>query len=109
MNWVNTFIAGVVSFVGLHPFLTLTMAGLYITFVGQLPAPSVGSPLWYREVFAGLNFFSLQFGRMYPKVENSPNFEKAVNLQQKLAGQVPTPVQVPPVVELGDGPKDETK
>lgn len=99
MNWINAFFAGVVGFVELHPFFTLMMAGVYLTVVGQLPAPSAKTPLWYKELFAVLNFFSLQFGRMYPKVENSPNFPAAVNLQQKLAGQEPTPVQVPPTVE----------
>ena len=99
MNWINNFFSAVVAFVGMHPFFMFMMAGVYIVAVGQLPAPTATSPLLYKEVFAVLNFFALQFKRMAPKVENSPNFEAAVNLQQKMAGQEPTAVKVPPAVE----------
>jgi hypothetical protein len=99
MNWINALFSGVVNFVGMHPFFTMMMAGAYIVAVGQLPAPTATSRQWYKEVFAVLNFFSLQFKRMFPKVENSPNFQDAVNLQQKIAGQEPTTVKVPPAVE----------
>jgi hypothetical protein len=50
---------------------------------------------------------SVQFGRMFPKVENSPNFEPAVNLQQKMAGQEQTAVKVPPTVEDIKPPADK--
>src|ERR1700678_2729184 len=99
MNWINNFFSAVVGFVGVHPFFTMMIAGAYIVAVGQLPAPTATSPQLYKEVFAVLNFFSLQFKRMFPKVEDAPNFQNAVNLQQKIAGQKQTEVKVPPAVE----------
>jgi hypothetical protein len=91
------------NFMVAHPLLTLFIAGGYITFVGSLDAPTATSSQAYKSLFAVLNFFSLQFKRMFPKVESSPNFQPAVNLQQKLAGQEETSVRVPPTVE--DKPK----
>jgi hypothetical protein len=86
-----------------HPLLALLVVGAYIAGVGSLKAPTADSSQVYKTLFAVLNFFSLQFKRMFPKVEDSPNFPAAVNLQQKIAGQEPTPVKVPPKVE--DAPK----
>jgi hypothetical protein len=96
---METVITGIYNFVLLHPFLTLVICGCYVAAVGQLTAPTKDSPTWYRMAFAVANFLSLQFQRMSPKVENSPNFEPAVNLQQQMAGQPQTAVKVPPMVE----------
>jgi len=92
-------ISAILNFVWFHPFITLTVGGCYVAGVGQLNSPTKDSPTWYRILFAVLNFLSLQFQRMSPKVEKSPNFQDAVNLQQQLAGQEPTAVKVPPTVE----------
>lgn len=62
------------------------LAGAYITVVGSLNAPTKDSPQWYVSLFALLNFFSLQFSRMSPKLEKSPNFVDAVN---KIGIQIP--------------------
>lgn len=74
MNWVNSVLNGLPNFVEAHPFFTLMIVGAYVAAVGQLNAPTKNSATWYRMTFAVLNFFSLQFGRMFPKIENSPNF-----------------------------------
>ena len=87
------------DFIAGHPWAVLLLYVTFNAFVGSLRAPTVKSSQGYVSFFAVLNALALNFGRMFPKVENSPNFEPAVNLQQKLAGQIPTPVQVPPVVE----------
>lgn len=66
------------NFMVVHPLLTLALAGAYIAFVGSLDAPTSNSSQAYKSLFAVLNFFSLQFKRMSPKVESSPNFPAAV-------------------------------
>jgi hypothetical protein len=86
-----------------HPWVIFTIYLVYAAFVGSLRAPTAQSGQAYISLFAVLNALSMQFGRMFPKVENSPNFEPAVNLQQKMAGQEQTAVKVPPNVE--DKPK----
>jgi hypothetical protein len=87
------------NFVAGHPWWTFFFYLIYTTFVGSLKAPTATSSQAYISLFAVLNAVATQFSRMSPKVESSPNFEPAVNLQQKLAGQEQTPVKVPPVVE----------
>ena len=99
---MNT-LALIYNFVANHPWLVFIAYVMYNAFVGSLRAPTATSPQWYVSLFAVLNALAANFGRMFPKVESSPNFEPAVNMQQKLAGQLPTPVQVPPTVE--DVPK----
>lgn len=69
----------------------------FIAFVGGMPAPSATSGLAYKWAFASLNMFSGNVVRAFgPKIENSPNFQAAVNTQQAIAGQPQTPVVVPP-------------
>lgn len=95
---MNIFTA-IYNFAASHPWVIFTIYLMYAAFVGSLRAPTAQSGQAYISLFAVLNALSMQFGRMFPKVENSPNFEPAVNLQQKIAGQEPMPVKVPPVVE----------
>lgn len=78
MNFINSFFNGVTMLAEKHPFFMLMVAGAYVAAVGQLSSPTKDSPTWYRMTFAVLNFLSLQFNRMAPKVENSPNFLPAV-------------------------------
>jgi hypothetical protein len=92
-------LAAIYDFVVAHPIVTLTMYMCFNAFVGSLKAPSSTSGQFYISLFAVLNALAANFGRMFPKVESSPNFEPAVNLQQKMAGQLQTPVKVPPTVE----------
>lgn len=66
-------------------WLHFLLAGMYITFVGSLDAPTKDSPQWYVSLFAVLNFLALQFSRMTPKVENSPNWQAAFNNGQATA------------------------
>lgn len=86
MPIVNAFKAAY-YFVASHPFWTLFLVGLWITFVQSLKAPTKDSKQWYVSTFAVLNFTVLQFQRMFPKVENSPNFTDAVKLQEQLQQQ----------------------
>jgi hypothetical protein len=95
MSFFMSFYAWILA----HPWWCFLFYGMYSAFVGSLKAPSTQSSQAYLSLFAVLNFLNLQFGRMNPKVENSPNFEPAVNLQQKMAGQEQTSVKVPPTVE----------
>jgi hypothetical protein len=87
------------NFVAGHPWVVFFGYIIYTAFVGSLTAPSATSSQAYRSLFAILNALAAQFSRMAPKVESSPNFEPAVNLQQKMAGQEQTSVKVPPNVE----------
>jgi hypothetical protein len=95
MNPINE----VLSFLNQHGILVLFLYIIFNAYVGSLRAPTAKSGQTYVSFFAVMNALAANFGRMFPKVENSPNFEPAVNLQQNLAGQPVTPVQVPPIVE----------
>jgi hypothetical protein len=66
----------------------------FIAVVGGMPAPTVTSGIPYKWAFSSLNIFAANFARAWgPKIENSPNFQAAVNIQQQLAGQKPTVVK----------------
>jgi hypothetical protein len=95
------------NLIAAHPWWVLLLYLIYSTVVGTLKAPTASSSQFYISLFAVLNMLSVQFGRMFPKVENSPNFEPAVNLQQKMAGQEQTAVKVPPTVEDIKPPADK--
>lgn len=87
------------NFVNQHGFAVLILYICFNAFVGSLRAPTSTSSQVYVSFFAIVNALAANFGRMFPKVESSPNFQPAVNLQQTLAGQEPTAVIVPPTVE----------
>ena len=89
----------ILNFLNQNGILVLFIYICFNAFVGSLRAPTASSRQAYVSFFAVMNALAANFGRMFPKVENSPNFEPAVNMQQQLAGQPPTPVQVPPTVE----------
>jgi hypothetical protein len=84
-----------------HFFVTyqLPLYVVYCLFVGSLRSPTSESSQFYVSFFAVANGVAANLGRMFPRVESSPNFQAAVNLQQKLAGQEATAVKVPPTVE----------
>jgi hypothetical protein len=68
----------------------------FIALVGGMPAPTATSSTGYKWAFSSLNIFAANFARAAgPKIENSPNFQAALNVQQAAAGQPPT-VAVPP-------------
>lgn len=79
-------------------FTHFMLTGAYIIVVGTLESPTKDSPQWYKSLFALLNFFSLQFSRMSPKIEKSPNFQDAVNIQAQAAGL--PPIAVKPITEV---------
>jgi hypothetical protein len=65
----------------------------FIALVGGMPAPSATSSTGYKWAFSSLNLFAANFARAAgPKIENSPNFQAALNIQQSVAGQAPTVV-----------------
>jgi hypothetical protein len=69
----------------------------FIAFVGGMPAPTATSGTAYKWTFSSLNAFAANFIRAAgPKIENSPNFQAAVNVQQALAGQPQTVAKTPP-------------
>ena len=92
------------NFIQEHPIafviLWTTFQYAFSAFASSLRAPTNASPQWYLSIFAVINAIAGNLSRISPpKVESSPNFEAAVNLQQKIAGQLPTPVQIPATVE----------
>lgn len=87
------------NFVNQHGFAVLIMYICFNAFVGSLRAPTSTSSQVYVSFFAIVNALAANFGRMFPKVESSPNFEPAVNLQRALTDQEQRPVIVPPTVE----------
>jgi hypothetical protein len=96
-------LTAIYDFIANHTVVILIGYIVFNAFVGSLKAPTSQSSQMYISVFAVLNALAVNFGRMFPKVESSPNFQPAVNLQQSMAGQKQTVVQVPPEVE--DKPK----
>ena|SRR5271155_450265 len=95
------------AFLG-HPALFLTIwtgaftlfQWVFSAYASSLRAPTAQSSQNYVSWFAIVNSVAGNLARINPpKVENSPNFEAAVNLQREIVGQQPHPVQVPPTVE----------
>jgi hypothetical protein len=98
-----TVLTDIWNYIGSHGWTVLLIYVIYNAFVGSLKAPTATSSQAYISFFAIANALAVNFGRMFPKVESSPNFQPAVNLQQRIAGQQETAVKVPPEVE--DKPK----
>ena len=65
-------------------------------FIGGMPAPTASSSVAYRWMFSSLNSFAMNFTRAFAsKVEKSPNFQGALDVQTNIAG-VPS-IDVKPV------------
>jgi hypothetical protein len=76
----------------------------FIALVGGMPAPTASSSIAYRWAFGSLNIFAANFARAAgPKIENSPNFQAALNIQQAAAGQ-PSTVAVAPLLTAEQAP-----
>lgn len=80
-------------------FLFHTEAGHFIIyiasmgFISTMPAPTAMSGVPYKWAFAFFNFIAINIPRaLGPKIENSPNFQAALNIQQGVQGQPQTPV-----------------
>lgn len=56
--------------------------------IASLEAPTKDSGMWYRNFFKISNALAMQWERMNPRVENSPNWEHAIQKAQDL-GQIP--------------------
>jgi len=85
---------------------------LALTAIQSMEAPTATSGGFYRWAFAFLNSFAMQFTRAFrAKVENSPNFQAAVNIQTNQAGVEPILVTKPadPPGPAGSEPKDSEK
>lgn len=66
------------------------------SFIGALPAPTATSTQKYKFWFRFLNLMAANIERSKgPKVEDSPNFQDALNIQTKGAGQPAITVQMP--------------
>jgi hypothetical protein len=100
----NAFVAHPALFLSIWTGAFTLFQWVFSAYASSLRAPTSTSTQNYVSWFAIVNTVAGNLARINPpKVENSPNFEAAVNLQQKMAGQPATPVQVPPTVE--DSPK----
>lgn len=79
------------------------MAGIALTAISSMEAPTKDSSKFYRYAFRFLNALALQFKRMFPKIEDSPNFQAAVDIQTAKAGLPPIAVQQPAPAEASAG------
>ncbi len=77
------------QFVIAHQVLTTLTAGyVWAAFIGALPAPMATSSMTYQFAFKFLNILAANIARATSaKVEASPNFQAAVNIQTDLANQ----------------------
>ena len=67
-----------------------------ISFVGSLPAPQAKSTMFYQFVFKFVNTLAGNLARAYSsRVETSPNFQDAVNVQNAKAGSDKVVVEIP--------------
>jgi hypothetical protein len=67
-----------------------------IAIIGGMPAPTASDGKAYCWLFASLNLFAANFHRAAStNVENSPNFQSALNKQQAVQGQRQTTVVQP--------------
>jgi len=86
-----------IQFIQAHPTV-FTLVGYYvaISFVGSLPAPQATSSMFYQFVFKFVNTLAGNLARAYAsKVESSPNFQAAVNIQNAKTGEEKMVVQMP--------------
>lgn len=67
-----------------------------LAFIGGMPAPTKDDSKNYRWWFSSLNLFGANISRATnTRIERSPNFQDALNVQQAIQGQTQT-VMVPP-------------
>jgi len=85
------------GFIQAHPTSsTLVAYYIAISFVGSLPAPMASSSMFYQFVFKFVNTLAGNLARAYSsKVEASPNFQAAVNIQNAKTGEEKLVVQMP--------------
>lgn len=90
-----------IGFISSHEVIAALVAYYVVSAaVGAMPAPGATDGKGYNFWFKFLNTVGGNLTRAFNTyVEASPNFQPAVNLQQKMAGQDQTTVKVPPVVE----------
>jgi hypothetical protein len=93
-------INGIYNFMVAHPLLFwgcyTALSGCWSAYAGSLRAPTAQSSQAYVSWFAICNSLAFNFSRIAPpKVENSPNFQAALNQQQRQSGQGETVVQLP--------------
>jgi hypothetical protein len=84
---------------------TSTLVGymVFSNFVGSMPSPQANSSAGYKWLFAFLNAMASNITRaISQKIEQSPNFQSAVNIQTAQAGLPPITVQ--PVILKTDTP-----
>lgn len=91
----------VLSLIEAHPTISALVAYYVVSAaIGAMPAPAATDGRGYQFLFKFLNTIGGNLTRAFNTyVEGSPNFQSGVNLQQQLAGQRQTEVQVPPTVE----------
>jgi hypothetical protein len=89
------------SIISAHPTISVLVAYYILSAaIGAMPAPTATSSTFYQFLFKFANTIGGNLTRAFNTyVEASPNFQPAVNLQQKIAGQEETAVKVPPKVE----------
>lgn len=76
------------QFVTDHQVIATAVVGyIWAALIGALPAPTATSSTTYQFAFKFLNLLAANISRSTAKVENSPNFQAAVNIQTDLAGQ----------------------
>jgi hypothetical protein len=93
------------NFISAHQ-ATSTLVGymVFSNFVGSMPSPQANSSPFYRWAFAFLNAMASNLTRaISQKVEASPNFQAALNIQTSQANQpqinvqpVPSETALPP-------------
>jgi hypothetical protein len=98
----------VYNFAVAHPIIFqaiyTTMLGMWSAYVSSLRAPTAQSSQAYVSFFAIANYLAFNFSRAKtPKVEDSPNFQAALNLQQRDAGQRETVAKPQPPSGTGPG------
>jgi hypothetical protein len=83
----------IVTFVTAHQVLsTFVVTSVWSAFISALPAPQAASGMPYQFFFKFANYLAANISRANStKVENSPNFQAAVNA-------MPGPIDKPVVV-----------
>ena len=86
------------SFIVLHSTISSLIAYyVAISFVGSLPAPQATSSMFYQFTFKFINTLAGNLARAYSsKVESSPNFAAAVNIQNAKTGEQKVVVPLTP-------------
>jgi hypothetical protein len=85
------------SFIVAHETIsTLVAYYVAISFTGSLPAPTAKSTMFYQFFFKFVNTLAGNLARAYSsRVESSPNFQDAVNIQNAKAGTEKLVVEMP--------------